>query len=1654
LVKRRCLRRYAPQRSQAAGATKNLVIFAASTALVVASLSWGSTSTQIEELAPLVVPRTTHTATVLSDGRVLITGGRDSAGTPLAAAEIFDPATQTSTAIGELLIARTGHTATLLSDGRVLVAGGTNAIGPLTSAEIFDPSALEAGFRLLPANMGTARTRHTATLLNSGKVLIAGGDDAGTAEIFDPATESFSSALLLMADPRSGHTATLLPNDSVLLAGGQTDSMEFFNATDETFTLDPHKMSSIRTGQEAIGLSDTRVLFFGGDTTNTIEEFNLSTDTLTLKATMDAAASTATLLANDKILVLRSDMARIYDPDASDQLSPDASNQLSPNRATSRHVSKSASHSRRKKHHPKKSVTRSVRRTMTKSAMASTSAFTGTASNFTAFDEISVPGVTTLQRSGQTATEIGDGKKILVAGGVNAQNQFVAPVALFNPARSWTDKDDYQPDDPVVLSGSGWKANEGVYLFAVDSETDQWTYETTVTADANGEFSVSPYFIVQLRHQGVTFDATAMGAVSTMIAKVSFTDTTSQVTKIAFDRTGPAAFTVNTANGVLGVQLRNASNNPEALTGNANSTVTITITSNSGSGRFDTTSGGSFTLTSLVQTITSSSASPLNPNFPDFYYKDTATGSVTLTATVTAKGSNLANLVGAGLVTTLQKQLAPATSLAVNPASGTYGGTVNLSATLSGGSSVSGKTINFTLSGNPVGIGTTNGSGVATLNNASLAGINAAANPYPTGVGASFAGDSSNPASSGTASLTVGKADATVNVTPYHVGYDGNPHTATGTATGVNGENLNALLNLTGTTHTNFGDYPADPWTFAGNTNYNAKNDTVHDIIDTATATVTLSQLNQPYNAQPRTVNVKTTPNNLSVSVTYEGSPTAPTNVGSYAVVATVTDPNYTGSASGTLVIGKANAAITVTPYHVFYDNNPHTATVIATGIGGVDLSASVNLSGTTHTAAADYPTDAWTFSNPNYNDQNGTVHDIIDAATATIVVTPYHVPYDGNPHTATVTATGVDGVDLSASVNLSGTTHTNAGTYNGDAWSFSSPNYASQNGTVDDKIDKVNATINVTPYDVPYDGDPHTATGTATGVKSESLSGLDLSHTTHTNAGTYSTDYWKFTDSTGNYNNVGNTTITDKIDKVNATIVVNGYTGTYDGFAHGATGSATGVKGANLSGQLNLGATFTNYPGGYANWTFSGGTNYNDDSGSVAIVISKANAMIVITAYSVVSYDSMSHTATGTAKGVLNEDLSAGLDLSGTTHTNAGDYPTDPWTFTGGTNYNDDAGTVHDSIGKANLTITADSFTKQYSDPMPTFTVKYVGFVGNPPETSAVLDGTLMFTTSPAANQFSGPGAYAIIPSGLTSGNYTIKYCNGALTVTQEDARATYAGAMFVSTSSATSSTATVTLSATVQDIIAVTGDPAYDAYPGDIRNAKVSFINRDTNTVIVSNLPVGLVSSGDTKTGAATYNWSVNIGTNDSQQYTIGIIVSGYYTRNASTDDAVVTVSKAIPGMITGGGYLVMQSPAGLYPGGVGTKNNFGFNVKNASNGPKGNINTIIRNNGRVYQIKGNAMTSLVTKLATVPSATTPSTATFNGKANIQDITNPLAPISIDGNATLQVQMNDAGEPGANDTIAITVWNKLGGVWFSSNWSGTKTVAQKLGGGNLVVR
>ncbi len=136
----------------------------------------------------MTTARDWHTATLLKDGTVLVTGGVNNSAFPTSA-EIFDPATASFTATGSMASVRVSASATLLNNGKVLLAGGKAADGSqLATAELYDPAS---GTFAATGNMNAARAYHTATLLNDGRVLVAGGFDA-TAEIFDPSTGTFT----------------------------------------------------------------------------------------------------------------------------------------------------------------------------------------------------------------------------------------------------------------------------------------------------------------------------------------------------------------------------------------------------------------------------------------------------------------------------------------------------------------------------------------------------------------------------------------------------------------------------------------------------------------------------------------------------------------------------------------------------------------------------------------------------------------------------------------------------------------------------------------------------------------------------------------------------------------------------------------------------------------------------------------------------------------------------------------------------------------------------------------------------------------------------------------------------------------------------------------------------------------------------------------------------------------------------------------------------------------------------------------------------------------------------------------------------------------------------------------------------------------------
>jgi hypothetical protein len=198
-------------------------------------------------------PRSTHGATLLPNGKVLVAGGLG-VSSLAAQAELYDPATGTWTLTGPMTASRSLLTLTLLFNGKVLAAGQG-------SSELYDP----ATDTWMPAgSMIASRTFHSATLLNNGRVLVAGGRSAtfsplSTTEQYDPITGSWVASAPLHY-PRYTHTATLLPNGLTFIAGGVgTNALDL--ATNELFDVNLGFSNSWRPQIDA---SSSPVILGGG----------------------------------------------------------------------------------------------------------------------------------------------------------------------------------------------------------------------------------------------------------------------------------------------------------------------------------------------------------------------------------------------------------------------------------------------------------------------------------------------------------------------------------------------------------------------------------------------------------------------------------------------------------------------------------------------------------------------------------------------------------------------------------------------------------------------------------------------------------------------------------------------------------------------------------------------------------------------------------------------------------------------------------------------------------------------------------------------------------------------------------------------------------------------------------------------------------------------------------------------------------------------------------------------------------------------------------------------------------------------------------------------------------------------------------------------
>jgi sugar lactone lactonase YvrE len=452
----------------------------------------------------------------------------------------------------------------------------------------------------------------------------------------------------------------------------------------------------------------------------------------------------------------------------------------------------------------------------------------------------------------------------------------------------------------------------------------------------------------------------------------------------------------------------------------------------------------------------------------------TPTTFLTTTDTATFNG----NLVNAALSTPSSVQLTltgpatpPASTIALTflPASPVFGQTITATATVSGSLLTPAGTVVFTVDGSNTTVNLS--SGVATL---SLPGLGAGGHTV------SAVYNSTNGFASATASavpLTVAKATAMVVLSNLSQTYTGSPLSAAATPTPA-GLAVSLTYNGSSTPPALAGSYAVvatvnDP-NYAGTA-------TGTLVIAKATATVVLSNLSQTYTGSPLSATATPTPAGLAVSLTYNGLSTPPTLVGSYAVVATVNDPNYTGSATGTLVIAKAGtvtASVTSSANPVLVQNaitltakvtstaGTPTGTVtfldgttaIGTGTlsGGVTTLTTSSLAAGTHNITVAYGGDT------NFSAAaSGTLTQVVEDFSFSISA-PSVVVLPGGTATFTFTVAPIDGSTFPAAINL-----TVSGLPAGATSTFSPSTVAAGAGptTVTLTIDIPQAQASASPY-------------------------------------------------------------------------------------------------------------------------------------------------------------------------------------------------------------------------------------------------------------------------------------------------------------------------------------------------------------------------------------------------------------------------------------------------------------------------------------------------------------------------------------------------------------------------------------------------------------
>ncbi len=758
------------------------------------------------------------------------------------------------------LTARSGHTATLMRDGRVLIVGGDE----LGSAQIFDPTTGEysaAGF------LSAGSSGHTATLLADGRVFVAGGKDRSGNAL--SSTEIFSAGAFVagpeMRKARSGHTVTVLADGQMMLIGGNgAGDIEMIDAGATRSRIAKGVLAANRSGHSAQLLKDGTIIVVGGrnaggEAALAAERIDPRTMEIEAIGSLNAARVRPTLneLPDGKVQVIGGNdegTMEVYSP-ATKRFS--GYGHVIPNRDQSKAAAFRSANG----------AAVLAEKTSEEAKVLGSASRTALISHGEAPDSL-------LNRTDYASAKVGN--KTIVFGGINA-NGTALNTTLETPeseATVTTDQVDYYPGETVHITGTGWEPGETVELTIerdrVPIGGDPEIIVLSAVADENGNIANSEY-LVQQEDLGASFVLTAVGQTSGRTAQTTFTDSPR----------------------ILSITPVNLVQSPDPVTQGSSATYSFTINRGSGGG-----SSGAFTACLQVFNLPAGATGTFSSGSTGFIASEPNCSNgpaLDFTPTVNSRSGTLTiattSLTPAGISTfTLRAGTLPSTfaappsdyadnadelnvlastvaitlvQAAPTPASQAFGaGTpVTLSATLtrtSGGAAVDGASVSFTVTapggGSTVLVGTTNGSGVATVSyTPSAVGSYSSAASF---AGATISSVVYTASSSPVQTFAVVKADQTINFGPLATKtYGDAPFTvsATGGASGnpvvftASGNCLAGGTNGETITITGAGSCTVTA-NQAGNTNYNAAPPVQQTFtINKADSTTTVTCLGAPF---------------------------------------------------------------------------------------------------------------------------------------------------------------------------------------------------------------------------------------------------------------------------------------------------------------------------------------------------------------------------------------------------------------------------------------------------------------------------------------------------------------------------------------------------------------------------------------------------------------------------------------------------------------------------------------------------------------------------------------------------------------------------------------------------------------------------------------